>query len=184
MFELEKQFTPFDFIDAEHLIEGTMRLAPDMNINIRQYLDRVDRVFPPDRYGDASQGTIRIIDYKTGIDSIEFKSLDELFDPSVKDRRKAILQLMFYSRAYAEKFRYDGPIQPFIYRLRTIYSDGLNPLKYNGAPFTDYHEVIDEYMKRLEGLVREIVLSDKPFTQAEKEESCTFCMFKTLCRRQ
>lgn len=184
MFELEKQFAPFDFIDAEHSIKGTMRLAPDLSINITQYLDRVDRVFPPGRYGDTTQGTIRIIDYKTGVDNIEFKSLDDLFDPTAKDRRKAILQLLFYSQAYAEKFRYEGPIQPFIYRLRTIYSDGLNPLRYDGAPFTDYHEVIDEYMKRLEALVREIILSDKPFTQAEKEESCTFCMFKTLCRRQ
>lgn len=184
MFELEKQFAPFDFIDAEHLITGTMRLAPDLNINIKQYLDRVDRIFPPGHYGDPTQGTIRIIDYKTGIDSIDFKTLDDLFDPTAKDRRKAILQLLFYSRAYAEKFRYDGPIQPFIYRLRTVYSDGLNPLKYNGAPLTDYHEIIGDYMSRLEGLVREMLLSDKPFTQAEKEESCTFCLFKTLCRRR
>lgn len=184
MFELEKQFAPFDFIDAEHLITGTMRLSPDLTINIKQYLDRIDRIFPPGHYGDPTQGTIRIIDYKTGIDSIEFKSLDDLFDPTVRDRRKAILQLLFYSRAYAEKFKYDGPIQPFIYRLRTVYSDGLNPLKYNGAPLADYHGIIDGYMERLEGLIREMLLSDKPFTQAEKEESCTFCMFKTLCRRQ
>ena len=39
-------------------------------------------------------------------------------------------------------------------------------------------------MERLEALVREMLLSDKPFTQAEKEESCTFCLFKTLCRRR
>ena len=81
---------------------------------------------------------------------------------------------MFYSRAYAEKFRYEGPVQPFIYRMRTIYSDGLNPLKYCGKPLKDYHEIIDGYMERLEAL----------FTQAEKEESCTFCLFKTLCRRR
>jgi len=184
MFELEKAFAPFDFIDAEHTIKSTMRLAPDLNINIKQYLDRVDRIYPPGHYGDPTQGTIRIIDYKTGVDNIDFKSLDDLFDPTAKDRRKAILQLLFYSRAYAEKFHYDGPIQPYIYRLRTVYSDGLNPLKYNGAPFTDYHEVIDGYMERLEQLVREMLLSDTPFTQAEKEESCTFCMFKTLCRRR
>lgn len=184
MFELEKKHAPFDFIDAEHLITGTMRLAPDLTINIKQYLDRVDRVFTTNHYGDLTKGTIRIIDYKTGVDNIEFKSLDDLFEPTARNRRKAILQLMFYSRAYAEKFRYDGPVQPFIYRMRTIYSDGLNPLKYCGKPFEDYHEIIDGYMERLEALVREMLLSDRPFTQAEKEESCTFCLFKTLCRRR
>ena len=184
MFELEKAFAPFDFIDAEHRIEGTMQLAPDLTINIKQFLDRVDRVYPAGLYGDPASGIIRIIDYKTGRDEIEFKTLDDLFDPAMKDRRKAILQLLFYSRAYAEKFRYDGPIQPLIYRLRTIYTEGLNPLKHDGEPFTDYHKVIDEYMPRLEALVREMLLSDKPFTQAEKEESCTFCSFKDLCRRR
>ena len=43
-----------------------MRLAPDLTINIKQYLDRVDRVFTTNHYGDLTKGTIRIIDYKTG----------------------------------------------------------------------------------------------------------------------
>lgn len=184
MFELEKESTPFDFIDAEHDILGTMCLAPDLTINISQSLDRVDRIFPPGHYGDPTQGTIRIIDYKTGIDQTDFSSLDDLFDPKTSDRRKAILQLMFYCRAYADKFRYKGPIQPIIYRLRKIYTDGLRPLTYAKAPFVDYREIIDSYMERFEALVREMLLSDKPFTQAEDDSHCTFCSFKTLCRRQ
>lgn len=183
MFEQEKQFAPFDFIAAELLITGTMTLAPDLTINIKQYLDRVDRVYPPGHYGDPTQGTIRIIDYKTGGDATAFKDLDQLFDPTVADRRKAILQLMFYAKAYAEKTRYEGPIQPFIYKFRTIYTEGLKPIMLGKAPFTDYHEILDEYMERFEALVREIVLSDTPFTQAKKEESCEFCQFKLLCRR-
>ena len=90
---------------------------------------------------------------------------------------------MFYAKAYAEKTRYEGPIQPFIYKFRTIYTEGLKPIMLGKAPFTDYHEILDEYMERFEALVREIVLSDTPFTQAKKEESCEFCQFKLLCRR-
>ncbi|MDE6394012.1 MAG: PD-(D/E)XK nuclease family protein [Duncaniella sp.] len=187
MFEMEKEIAPFDFIDAEHVIDSTMRLADDLTINFTQSLDRIDRVYPPGHYGDPTQGTIRIVDYKTGIDKTDFKSIDELFaDPesSADHRRKAILQLMFYARAYAEKFRYEGPIQPLIYPLRTIYATGLQPLKYGKDPFTDYREVIDEFMTRFEAVVREMLLSDKPFTQTDNEENCTFCTFKTLCRRQ
>lgn len=184
MFEIEKEFAPFDFIDAEHKITGTMQLAPDLIINIKQYIDRIDRIYPPNRYGEPTQGCIRIIDYKTGDDKIDFKNMGELFDPSTPDRRKAILQLMFYSQAYAEKFRYDGPIQPFIYKMRTLYTNGLEPIKYDKEPFTDYHIIADEYMSRLERLVREMLLSDKPFTQSEKENYCKFCQFKSLCRRR
>ena len=184
MFEEDKKFTPFDFIDAEHKIEGTMRLADDLTINIKQYIDRVDRVYPAGSYGDPTRGCIRIVDYKTGGDKTDFTSLDQLFDPAAKDRRHALLQAFFYAKAYAEKFRYDGPIQPVIYKLKTLYSEGLKPISFNKAPLTDYREIIDEYMKRFETVVREIVLSDKPFTQAECEDTCSFCRFRTLCRRQ
>ena len=184
MFEEEKKFTPFDFIDAEHRIEGTMRLADDLTINIKQYIDRVDRVYPSGGYGDPARGCIRIVDYKTGGDKTEFTTLDHLFDPTIKDRRHALLQAFFYARAYAEKFRYDGPIQPMIYKLKTLYSEGLKPISFNKSPLEDYHEIIDEYMTRFEALIREIILSDKPFSQAECDDTCSFCRFKTLCRRQ
>ena len=185
MFEIEKSITPFDFIDAEHVIEGTMRLAPDLNINFTQSLDRVDRIYPPDSYGDPMRGTVRIVDYKTGSDPTDFKCLDDLFmTPSDNHRRKAILQLLFYSRAYAEKFRYEGPIQPMIYQMHTIYTNGLQPLRLGKDPFTDYREVIDEFMVRFEAVVREMLLSDEPFRQTDNEDNCKYCRFKTLCRRQ
>lgn len=183
MLEIEKRYAPFDFIDAEHKITGTMTLAPDLTINIKQYLDRVDRVYPPGKYGDPMHGVIRIIDYKTGSDVMSFSELDEIFDPDKKDRPKALLQLFFYSRAYAEKFRYHGPIQPMIYKMRTLFTEGLNPIIMQKAPLEDYNEVDAEYMVRLEKLVREIVLSDTPFTRTPHEDHCGFCLFKTLCRR-
>lgn len=186
MLELEKEIAPFDFIDAEHEIDSTMQLADDLCINFTQSLDRIDSVYPQGHYGDPTQGTVRIVDYKTGSDKIEFKSLDDLFlDPASpsEHRHKAILQLLFYSRAYAEKFRYEGPIQPLIYQIHTIFTNGLQPLKYNKEPFTDYREVIDEFMTRFEAVVREMLLSDKPFTQTDNPDKCKYCAFKPLCRR-
>lgn len=183
MFRFEKTYAPFDFIDAEHLITGTMKLAPDLTINIKQYLDRIDRVYPAGGHGDPMRGTIRIVDYKTGTDELKFKDMNDLFDPASPERRKAILQLLFYSRAYAEKFHYDGPIQPFIYRLRKIVTEGLSPLKYGSGELTDYREVIDAYMDWLEAVVRSMLLGDSPFAQADSPDHCTFCRFTDLCRR-
>ncbi|WP_367881180.1 hypothetical protein [uncultured Duncaniella sp.] len=71
-----------------------------------------------------------------------------------------------------------------IYKLKTLYSEGLKPISFNKSPLEDYHEIIDEYMTRFEALIREIILSDKPFSQAECDDTCSFCRFKTLCRRQ
>lgn len=186
MFELEKSIAPFDFIDAEHVIDSTMRLADDLCINFTQSLDRIDRVYPPGHYGDPTQGTIRIVDYKTGKDETKFSDVESLFvdpDASDKHRHKAILQLMFYSRAYAEKFRYDGPVQPLIYKLQTIYTEGLKPLIYNDSVFDDYHAILDEFNTRFEAVVREMLLPDEPFTQTDNPDNCKYCAFKPLCRR-
>ena len=183
MFELEKQFAPFDFIAAEHKIDATMTLAPDLTINIRQYIDRVDRVYPPGKYGDPTAGHLRIVDYKTGGDKTEFHSLDDLFDPEAKDRPKAMLQLFFYCRAYSEETGYQGPVQPIIYQLGKLFSHGITPVKYDGEVLDDYRTIEQDYMSRLESLVREILLSDKPFTQTTVNDHCKYCLFRTLCRR-
>lgn len=183
MFEQEKKLAPFDFIDAERDIDSTMTLAPDLTVNIRQIIDRIDRVYPPGRYGEEAAARVRIVDYKTGSDKTEFSDFDEVFDPEKKDRRKAILQLLYYSRAYIDSTGYRGPLQPVIYKLVSVFTDGLTPLKYGKDTLEDYHDVEDEYMPRLEALVREIILSDKPFTQTPIHDHCKYCLFRSLCRR-
>lgn len=183
MFELEKAFAPFDFIDAELDIRSTMTLAPDLTVNIRQYIDRVDRVYPEGKYGDKSSGLIRIVDYKTGGDKTKFNSLDELFDKEMKERPKAMFQLFFYCRAYSETQHYRGPIQPIIYQLGSLFKGGITPVTFIKDPLIDFRPHEEEYMARLERLLREMLLSDTPFTQTPIHDHCKFCLFASLCRR-
>lgn len=192
MFEQEKKFAPFDFIDAEHEINSTMTLAPDLTINIKQYIDRVDRVYLPGRYGEQAAARLRIVDYKTGGDETEFSSLDDVFDPEKPHRPKAILQILYYSQAYMEECGYQGPLQPMIYKLVKVFTDGLTPVTYKTdtgkarketAVLEDYNDIKDEYLQHLEKLVREILLSDKPFTQTTVNDHCKYCLFRSMCRR-
>lgn len=182
MFCAEKGIAPFDFIDGEHKVRGTMRITDSLSVNIYQIIDRIDRVYPSGRYGEGL-GLLRIVDYKTGGDLTEFKDMDELFDPEIKDRRKAILQLLFYCNAYAQQTGYDGAIRPQIYPFRTLSTSGLPPLKYSGEALDDYRPVNEEFMERFRSTIAEIFNPDIPFTQALKEDSCTFCSFKAICRR-
>ena len=182
MFREEKKIAPFDFIDGEHEVRATMKINDSLTVNIRQYIDRIDRIYPSGRYGEGF-GRLRIVDYKTGVDPTDFKSIDDLFDPEMKERRKAILQLLFYCNAYAGKIGYDGPIMPQIYSFRTLSTRGLSPLAYNSRPLEDYHEVNDEFLTRFRETVAEMFDPTVPFTQATNEEACTFCSFKTICRK-
>ncbi|MDE6377278.1 MAG: PD-(D/E)XK nuclease family protein [Duncaniella sp.] len=192
MFEQEKKFAPFDFIAGEYEIDSTMTLAPDLTINIKQIIDRIDRVYTPGRYGEEAAGRLRIVDYKTGSDETDFNGFDDVFDPDKSDRPKAILQLLYYSQAYREESGYEGPLQPVIYKLSKVFTDGLTPVTYRidtgkarkeKVVLEDYNDVKDEYLPRLEALVREILLSDKPFTQTTVNDHCKYCLFRSMCRR-
>ena len=183
LFEKEKEFAPFDFIAAEYKVAMPLTLAPDLTVNIVQYIDRIDRVYPPGKYGEPTAGHLRIVDYKTGSDETRFGSVDELFDRDMKKRPKAMLQLLFYAHAYSIDSGYRGPLQPILYKIGKLMSDGIRPVTYAGNVLEDMRQIEEEYMKRLEQLVREILLSDKPFTQTSIHDHCKFCLFRSMCHR-
>lgn len=181
MFTKEKEYAPFDFIDGEHEVRQSMKISDTLSINILQYIDRIDRIYPGGRYGEGL-GLLRIVDYKTGNDRTDFKTVEELFTPK-DERPKAILQLMFYCNAYAEKIKYHDAIRPQIYSFKTLSTSGLQALKFDGADFNDYREANEEFTALFRAKVLELFDPEVPFTQAECDHSCHFCNFKPICRK-
>lgn len=183
MFKAEKKIAPFDYIDGEHKVLGRMKISDDLTINIKQYIDRIDRVYPEGGYGE-NRGVLRIVDYKTGSDPTEFGSVEELFNNELPHRPKALLQLLFYCNAYAEKINSDEAIIPQIYLFRTLSTTGLKPVTYSKEPLLDYHEVNDEFLMMFKAKVAEIFDPQVPFTQTTNDNNCHFCSFKAVCRKQ
>lgn len=171
----DKKLAPFDFIDAEHEIRGVYKVDDTLSINLYQIIDRIDRV----------NGTLRIVDYKTGHDKTDFKEMGDLFDNSVKDRRKAILQTLFYCNAYVSKYpaMKDAAIQPVIYKIATVAKDGINPISFGGEALSDYRKVNDSFTASLHAALKELFDLDTPFVQAPSADNCKFCTFKDICRR-
>jgi len=101
----------------------------------------------------------------------------------MQSRRKAILQLLFYCNAYARELRYEGPMQPMIYRFATISTKGLTPLSHNRQPLEDYHTVNNDFLARFADTVAEIFDPAVPFVQAPDDHNCRFCSFKEICRK-
>ncbi len=193
LFTEEKKITPFDFISAECEVLKSMEITPDLSVNIRQVIDRIDRVYPEGHYGNDALAKLRIVDYKTGSDDIDFSDFDQLFNNSELHRRKAIVQLLFYCNAYAEHTGYAGPITPVIYQMKTLSTFGLRPVtrksdesdgKKKGAiPVVDYREINDEFLARFKGVVKEMFDEHTPFTQAPDDHNCKFCSLTAICRR-
>ncbi len=171
--EKDKERTPFTYIESECKVFGKVPLTNNRAVQLKGYIDRIDQ----------SVDGIRIVDYKTGSDKLNFSSVDELFDKKKKERRKAILQLLLYCKLYKEERGIALPLQPVIYLIRNLFNKFEPFVKYNKDILYDYSLVEDEFNRCLTECLEEIFNLDIPFTQTPEEEHCEYCDFKALCRR-
>ena len=145
----------------------------DVDFNFTYIADRIDRL--PD-------GTLRIVDYKTGKDTTSFKNVDELFAVTTKEKNlRGVLQLMLYCNAYALEKKTDAPIMPVIYKLRNMSEAGVI---YNGSQLQDYHKINDEFKAKMDKQIGSLFNAEIPFAPSTDDNSCHFCRYKNFCRRK
>lgn len=143
---------------------------------------KVDRI-------DVVDGTVRIVDYKTGTVSDMISSIGDLFTDDRKKDPDGWLQTLLYSEAYLA----DKPasvLRPSIYKIKKltggILSDKLRLKADSKTEFVidDYNIVREEFMDGLVGTVRTIFNNDEPFSMTtDIRGKCSFCPYKALCMR-
>lgn len=180
MFKAEEVFAPFAFIEGELKIEHRWKITDDITINIKQYIDRLDRLTS---YGNDG-GLIRIVDYKTGGDRNDAGDIDMFFDNANPDRRKALLQLFIYCNVLSDsRSMGNTPIQPVLYLLKTVANKGLTPVKIAGEEVIDYNKYNDEFMTRFRDVIEEMFNPEIPFRAAADDHACKYCKFKAICNK-
>lgn len=177
MFERESEFAGVEFISGEESQYVEMKVNDRYTINLNYRIDRIDRVTPP-----GSEPMIRIVDYKTGDDKMSAAGFDRLFEHGkAMAQPKAMFQLLLYCNAYAQKEKYDGAIQPFIYKLRKVAVEPFRPLSFNRLPVNDYRDINEGFLERLGEMLDEIYNPDIPFYAYPDKDNCKYCKFKELC---
>ena len=174
----DMSLTPFEYVGSEIEQSFRWRLDDDLTINYKQIIDRLDKV----------DGTLRIVDYKTGKDEVNIKSFDSIFDAGKSGgHQKAVLQILLYCNAYSEKEKYGGDIKPVIYKIRDVrlLGDERFCLKYESNPIISYNNSIfkDGFMEKIRMIVREILNSDVKFTRTADRKKCLYCQFAEACNR-
>ena len=167
-----EQGQSFTILQTEIEEKCNWHIDDSLHVNIKQYIDRVDRL--------SDVPCIRIIDYKTGKDSVSASSIDMMFNPRSQKRAKAMLQLMLYCNIYDNLHSPTETIKPIIYTIRDIYGSGF---KIGKEEITDYRIINDEYMQSLKGVLKNIFDPTIPFTQTKNENNCTYCKFVDFCRK-
>lgn len=170
-------FGNFRFIEGEQKFMESITLSPDLSVNIKGSIDRVDKTFTPD-----GEEVIKLIDYKTGKADTGFTSVETLFDNLDK---KAIIQLMLYCNGYAAKHNYKGIIKPLVYTIKNILKKSLDHIKSTeDKQIDDYRTINDRFLKEFEKKIAPLFDPDVPFTQATDEKACAYCRFTGICDRK
>ncbi len=174
--DMDKAYAPFDI---EILEQGGL----DYKVSIDQYpgaaliSGKIDRV-------DRKDDLIRVIDYKTGKDKLDFTSIASLFSRDAK-RNKAAFQTLLYALLYkSNTSQTSHKIVPgLINRMNLFDKDFKFGLKVGKNFVEDVDPLLPEFSQHLKTLVEELYNPAVPFDQTTDLELCKFCPYQRICYR-
>lgn len=145
------------------------------NVVVGGVADRIDRL---------ADGTMRVVDYKTGVDKLKFNGVESLFGEAPEKQNPAVFQTMLYSMALNRETGRD--VQPALYFIRQLNADGYSPLPDDktGGRVTSYLRYKEPFEQGLRSLLTSIFDLSQPFRQCSDAKPCQWCDFNVICRRK
>ena len=161
-------------IELEEELKGSIQISVNdktYSVNIKGKADRVDRL---------SDGTVRVIDYKTGAFD---KKLTIKNDYDLESSKSDIaFQLLLYALMYSQGNPSVIEIQPTVFFLRA--KDIAKPINVELAKQSlSCIEQLNFTKEKLNLLVSEMFDDEETFSQTTKTEGCEYCDFKNVCQR-
>ena len=177
MLEYDKQQAPFHIIAMESRFYVPIPVETGHTphtVYIGGYIDRVDQ---------TAEG-IRVIDYKTGADTTDFKDIPSLFHADTPNRNKAALQTMLYCLMFDHVQPTRLPLIPGIYSTKLLFGKDYNfHLICDKTPVNDFRNHETDYLQSLRELLCQLFSMDTPFSQSQDEKKCKNCSFAPICRK-
>ena len=174
------RYAPFTFIASEMEVDEPIDIQTPKGVIKSRTGGIIDRM-------DSKDGTLRIVDYKTGGDADTPPHVESLFIPD-KKRSNYVFQTFLYAAIMCRK-QPTMKIAPALLYIHRAATETYSPVIQMGEPrkpkeaVEDFSKYEKEYRERLQGLLEEIFNPEKSFTQTEIIEKCTYCDFKALCKR-
>ena len=153
-------FVPFDYLGAEMKLSKTFALSSGEEIQLKGFVDRYDRC----------RGITRIVDYKSGLGSMRFKELSELFDGKYMNRNRVVFQMIFY--AYMVDIDEEVEIAPYF--LRSIFKE-------KGESMIVDRDILNGFSGLLGNTLAQLFDTNIPFAGREKDRLCEMCPYNQIC---
>ncbi len=148
-------------------------------VRIKGIIDRVDRF----------NGTVRVLDYKTGKADKHFADWDSVFSREVNERRKAVLQTFIYGMLFTDNV--NAPLVfPGVYDVRSMTDANFSPHLAFGSgknktliDESNFSSFLNEFKTRLKETLTELYNGAVDFNQTENLKHCSLCPYNAICSR-
>ncbi|HEY3430258.1 MAG TPA: PD-(D/E)XK nuclease family protein [Cyclobacteriaceae bacterium] len=173
---LDKEYAPFTM---EAIEQGGMlyRIKINQSPGWAVIGGKIDRV-------DSKNNSIRIIDYKTGKDKLDFDGVPSLFVRDEK-RNKAVFQTILYALLYKSNVTDNGVrLIPGLINRINLFEDAFQfGFTMNRIPLHDINPLLPEFETHLRTLLEEIFNPEEKFDQTTVLETCRLCPYQNICYR-
>jgi hypothetical protein len=183
LLEIDEEDAPFRLLSMEKAHKAQFKintLEGVKKISLKGFIDRVDE----------KEGTIRLIDYKSGGDKKVFSNVQSLFDRDDKNRNKAAMQTMYYGLLYQAMHRENTkPLKPALFNFKEIFQEDFNPYLQQKEPrviaveVADYRSYQSDYESGLRTMLEEMYDPEVPFSQTDNVDKCKYCAYVGICGR-
>lgn len=178
------RYAPFTFVGSEQPVYENITIQAAGKIIQSRIGGIIDRM-------DTKDGTLRIVDYKTGGDADTPANIASLFIPD-KKRSNYVFQTFLYASIVCKLLRGkndDRRVAPALLYIHRAASENYSPVIQIGEPrkpkerVEDFAKYEEEFRKYLNELLETIFNSNVSFTQTDIEDKCAYCDFKALCKK-
>ena len=173
------QYAPFEMIAMEKPVSEAVTIPTGQGSFTIRLGGTIDRM-------DAKEGTLRIVDYKTGGSPKIPANIEQLFTPA-ETRPNYIFQTFLYAAIMSRK--QSLMVAPALLYIHRAASESYSPVIEMGEPrkpkipVNNFAFFEDEFRERLQALLKEIFDEKETFTQTEDSKKCSYCDFKAICKR-
>lgn len=173
------QYTPFEMVAMEKKVSEEMTIQTGKGPFTLRLGGTIDRM-------DAKEGTLRIVDYKTGGSPKTPANIEQLFTPS-ETRPNYIFQTFLYAAIMSRK--QSLMVAPALLYIHRAASESYSPVIEMGEPrkpkipVNNFAFFEDEFRERLQALLEEVFDEKEAFTQTKDIKKCSYCDFKAICKR-
>ncbi len=175
----------YDLSIPDFMVEGLekeviydYKFSPTQSVRFKGIADRLDRI--------VDDGSLRVVDYKSGAAHLEFKDIESLFKGTGRQRMSNIIQTLLYSMMLSHRDK-ELRVTPALYYVRAINSKGYSPYIMNTSAkerILSYDKYRAEFEEHINETLNSLFDLNTPFTQCEDaKDTCAYCDYKLICRR-